>query len=109
LEEIENLGAKDPIVEASHSSRQVGNGAKRPRPQATQLSAWRVGNKLQSKAKREQALLEEERPCVLGRNDIKVNTTSFFTIANGAPTTNRPLPLRLPPSLIIQAKPILKL
>jgi hypothetical protein len=48
LEKVEKFGTWN-IIEASHNNRQVGNGAKRPRPQATQPSAWRPGNKLKSK------------------------------------------------------------
>jgi hypothetical protein len=106
LEKVEKLGAGN-RSEASRSSRQVGNGAERPRPQATQPGAWRAGDKLRSKAEREQALLAEERPRVSGRSDAEASTSSSAP-ANGAPTANRPLPLRPPPSLATQAKPILR-
>ncbi len=87
----------------------MGDGAKRLRPQATQPNAWRVGNKLQNKAKWKQTLLIKERPCVLGRNDAKINTTSSSIVANGAPIANQPLPLGPPPSLTTKTKFILKL
>jgi hypothetical protein len=67
LEKVENFGTWNKI-EASHSNRQVGNGVERPRPQATQPSAWRAGDKLRSKTKRKQALLAKERPHVLGKS-----------------------------------------
>jgi hypothetical protein len=38
----------------------MGNGAKRPRPRATQPMTWRIGNKLRSKIEQEQALLVEK-------------------------------------------------
>ncbi len=44
MEKVEKLGTWNRI-EASHSNRQVGNGAKRLKPQATQPNAWRVGDK----------------------------------------------------------------
>jgi hypothetical protein len=50
LEKVEKLRTWNKIEEI-HSSKQVGNGAKRPRPQATQLGAWRTKDKLISKAK----------------------------------------------------------
>jgi hypothetical protein len=53
LEEVEKLGTWNRI-EASHSSRQVGNGANRPRPQTTQPCAWRAGNKLIIKIEQKQ-------------------------------------------------------
>jgi hypothetical protein len=87
LEKVENFGTWNKI-EASHSNKQVGNGAERPRPQATQPSAWRVGNKLRSKAKREQALLAKERPHVFRKSQAKASIFSSSTSANGAPTTN---------------------
>jgi hypothetical protein len=48
LEKVEKLGTLNKI-EASHHNRQVGNGAKKPRPQATQPCAWRAGDKLRNK------------------------------------------------------------
>jgi hypothetical protein len=44
LEKVEKLGTWNRI-ETSHSNRQVGDGAKRPKTQATQLGAWRAGDK----------------------------------------------------------------
>jgi hypothetical protein len=48
LEKVEKLGTWNRIKE-SHNSKQVRNGAERPRPQATQLGAWRARDKLRSK------------------------------------------------------------
>jgi hypothetical protein len=48
LEKVEKLGTWNRI-EANHHSRQVGNGAKRPRTQATQPCAWRARDKLRNK------------------------------------------------------------
>ncbi len=50
MEKVEKLGTWNKIEE-SHSSKQVGNGAERPRPQATQLGVWRTRDKLRSKTK----------------------------------------------------------
>jgi hypothetical protein len=106
LKKVEKLGTWNKI-EANHNNRQVGNGAKRPKPQATQPNAWRDGNKLRSKARQKQTLLVEERPHVSGKSQVEGNISSS-TCVNGAPTTNRPMPLRPPPSLTTQAKPILR-
>jgi hypothetical protein len=51
LEKVEKFGTLNRI-KIDHDSRQVGNGAKRPRPQATQPCAQRTKDKLRNKAKR---------------------------------------------------------
>jgi hypothetical protein len=71
----------------------MGNGAKRPRPQATQPSAWRARDKLRSNVKREQTLLAKERSHVSRKSQVETNISSSSMSANGAPTTNRPMPL----------------
>ncbi len=48
MEKVEKFGTLNRI-EASHHSRKVGNGVKKPRPQATQPCAWRAGDKLINK------------------------------------------------------------
>jgi len=66
----------------------VGNGAKRSRPQATQLNAWRAKNKLRSKVEQKQTLLAKEIPYVSRNNQAKTNTSSSSIGANGAPNAN---------------------
>jgi len=87
LEKVEKLGTWNRI-EANHHSRQVGNGAKRPRPQVTQPSAWRATNELKCKVEQKQALLVEEIPYVLRKNQVEANTSSSSVGANGASITN---------------------
>lgn len=86
----------------------MGNGARKPRPQATHPSAWRVGNKLISKVEQKQTLLVEKKPCVSWKNQAKVNIFSSSAGANGTFSTNRPMPLWPFPSLTTQTKPILR-
>jgi len=59
LEKVQKFGTWNRI-EASHNNRQMGSGARRPRPEATQPSAWRVGNKLINKVEQKQTLLVEK-------------------------------------------------
>jgi hypothetical protein len=46
----------------------MGNGGKRPWPQATQPIAWRIRNKLRSKIEQEQTLLVEKILCISGKS-----------------------------------------
>jgi hypothetical protein len=57
----------------------MGNGGKRPRPQTTQLGAWRVGNNLSSKIERKQALLAKERLHVSRKSQVNASIFSFST------------------------------
>jgi hypothetical protein len=96
LEKVEKVGTWNKI-EVSHNNRQMGNGVERPRPQTTQLGAWRDGDKLRSKNKQEQALLAKERPHVSRKSYVEANISSFFIGVNGAPTSKQPMPLQPPP------------
>jgi hypothetical protein len=53
--------------------------------------------------------LVEERPCVLKRNDARINTTSSSIVANGTLIANQFVPLGPPPALTIEVKLILRL
>ncbi len=92
MEKVEKFGTWNRI-KASHSNRQVGNGAKRPRPQVTQPSAWRATNKLKCKVEQKQTSLVEEIPYVSRKNQAKANTSSSSVGANGTSIANRPMPL----------------